>query len=151
MHCPYCQHGDSKVIDKRETPDNDSTRRRRECLECAKRFTTYERIENVDLVVIKKNGSRENFDREKLIRSFLKACEKRPISRDTIEQEVDKIESKIRNLEQTEVPSKLIGEEVMKSLKRMDKVAYIRFASVYRDFTDLSDFEDELQKLLRSK
>ena len=149
MRCPFCQSEELKVIDKRETPDNESIRRRRECEKCEKRFTTHERIENPNLFVIKKNGSRQEFNREKLIKSFLKACEKRPISQEQIDEEVSKIEAKLKSFEETEIPSKYIGELVMKALNKLDKVAYIRFASVYRDFTDLSDYEEELKKLVK--
>ncbi len=149
MRCPFCQSEELKVVDKRETPDNESIRRRRECVKCEKRFTTHERIENPNLFVIKKNGSRQEFSREKLIKSLVKACEKRPISTEQIEKEVSKIEAKLKSFEETEIPSKYIGELVMKVLKKLDKVAYIRFASVYRDFTDLSDYEEELKKLVK--
>lgn len=149
MRCPFCQSEELKVIDKRETPDNESIRRRRECEKCEKRFTTHERIESPNLFVIKKNGSRQEFVRDKLFKSFLKACEKRPISNEIIEEEVSKIEAKLKSFEETEIPSKYIGELVMKALKRMDQVAYIRFASIYRDFTDLSDYEEELKKLVK--
>lgn len=149
MKCPYCASEENKVVDKRETSDLEATRRRRECLKCGKRFTTYERVEIVDIMVIKKNGSREPFDRNKLMRGISKACEKRPISKEDIEKAVLEIESELRNMDTTEIESKVIGEKVMKKLKKLDKVAYIRFASVYRDFTDLKTFEKELHKLIR--
>jgi transcriptional repressor NrdR len=135
-----------KVLDKRES-DEKSIRRRRECLKCKKRFTTYERIESADLIVVKKDGGRERFDRNKLKSGILKACEKRPITNDMIEKVVDEIESELRNDEGVEIPSKKIGHLVMKKLKRIDKVAYIRFASVYREFADLESFQNELKKL----
>ncbi len=149
MRCPYCNHTETKVVDTREAGDLDSTRRRRECLKCTKRFTTYERIETVDLTIIKKDGRREQFDRGKLILGVLKACEKRPIARERIEQIADQVESEIRSLDGIEVPSSTIGQLVMRKLKKLDKVAYIRFASVYRSFADLSSFEAELHKLLK--
>ncbi len=146
MLCPYCASEELKVIDKRES-DEKSVRRRRECLKCEKRFTTYERIESADLIVVKKEGRRERFDRNKLKGGILKACEKRPITNETIEKIVDEIETELRNEDQVEIPSKKIGGLVMKKLKRTDKVAYIRFASVYREFADLESFENELKKL----
>ena|SRR3972149_10919225 len=145
--CQFCSSTDSKVLDKRPNPAGDATRRRRECLKCGKRFTTYERIEEKPLVVIKKDGRREPFSIEKLRNGFLKACEKRPISHDAIEKVVDEIERKLRNSKKTEIPSKVIGELVMKKLKTLDKVAYIRFASVYREFADIKHFEEELKKI----
>ncbi len=147
MKCPYCSNEDTKVIDKRETEDLEATRRRRECLKCSKRFTTYERIEEADIIVVKKEGSRERFNRQKLISGILKACEKRPISMDKIEALVDSVESDLRKRDTVEVDSKIIGKLVMKKLKSLDKVAYIRFASVYLEFEDLTRFEEELEKL----
>ena len=144
MDCPFCS-GPTQVIDKRDSEG--VTRRRRECLECKKRFTTYERIENVDIFVVKKDGSRQLFSREKLKAGILKACEKRPVSLDQIENAVNEIEHKLRQQESTEIPSKLIGELIIKILKKLDKVAYIRFASVYRDFKDIGDFEKELKEI----
>jgi len=151
MKCPYCMNSETKVLDKRETEGEDVTRRRRECLKCGKRFTTYERVEMVDLLVLKKDGKGEQFSREKVIGGMLKACEKRPIGRDKIEKAVDEIEAALRKKNTTEVKSSLIGELVMKKLKKLDKVAYIRFASVYRDFTDITSFHKELKQLLREK
>ncbi len=151
MRCPYCQSADSKVLDKRESPDQSSTRRRRQCLDCKKRFTTYEYVENVDIVVVKKDGSRERFDRNKLKTGIVRSCEKRPVSLDRIDRIVDEILSHVLKRSSKEVPAKLIGELVMKQLKKVDKVAYIRFASVYREFADLESFESELQKLLRKR
>ncbi len=150
MQCPYCGHHELKVIDKRES-DEKSIRRRRECLKCGKRFTTYERIESADLIVVKKDGRRERFDRNKLKSGILKACEKRPITNETIEKMVDEIETELRNEDTIEIPSKRIGELVMRKLRRIDKVAYIRFASVYREFADLESFENELKKLTGRK
>ncbi len=151
MKCPYCGSLDSKVIDKRETDNNESTRRRRECLNCQKRFTTYERLENISLVIIKKDGTREQFDREKVMKGLLRACEKRPVTRDQLNKIVNEVETELKNSELTEIPSKKIGELLVKKLKRLDKVAYIRFASVYKDFKDIEDFENELNRLTRKK
>ncbi|MEK6962851.1 MAG: transcriptional regulator NrdR [Nanoarchaeota archaeon] len=149
MQCPFCANPDTKVTETREA-DEEVTRRRRECLRCEKRFTTYERVE-LNLMVIKKNGSRTAFDRTKVKNGFVKACEKRPISQERIEQAVDEIETKLRNKGKSEISSHDIGEEVMKSLKRLDQVAYVRFASVYREFTDLSSFQNELKSLMVKK
>ena len=148
MICPYCNFEQTSVIDSRES-DLSTTRRRRECLKCKKRFTTYERIETLDLIVIKKDNRREPYNREKLKNGLIKACEKRPVSLEKIEQTLDKIESKLRILKSKEIPSKLIGEEVMKKLKSLDKIAYIRFASVYRDFPDIPNFQKEIRNLVK--
>lgn len=147
MICPFCNSVDSKVVDKRETPDLKDTRRRRECLKCNKRFTTYEKVEQADLFVIKKDERREPFSIEKLKKSMIIACQKRPISHESIEKVLKEIESKLRTKNKTEIISTEIGELVIKKLKRLDKVAYIRFASVYHDFQDLSSFEQELKSL----
>ncbi|MBS3125902.1 transcriptional regulator NrdR [Candidatus Woesearchaeota archaeon] len=149
MLCPYCSHSDTRVLDKRETTDSFSTRRRRECLKCRKRFTTYERVEMVELMVIKKDRTRERFNRNKLFQGILRACEKRPVSQQQIERIVDEVEIELRNRDSTEVESRIIGELVMSKLKSIDKVSYIRFASVYREFADLRSFQKELQKLAR--
>lgn len=146
MQCPYCSFEETKVIDTRESATL-ATRRRRECLKCEKRFTTYERVESVPLVVVKKDGRREAFDRQKLVTGFTKACEKRPISTVDIERAVDEIEIEIRNKDGIELTSKEVGEMVMKKLEKLDKVAYIRFASVYREFDDIKSFEKELKKI----
>jgi transcriptional repressor NrdR len=150
MKCPFCSHDDSKVMDKRETPDGKSTRRRRECLKCGKRFTTYERIETTDIMVVKKDNRREAFDREKIRRGVLKACEKRPVSSEQVEALIDKVEAEIRKKGKPEISSTAIGDIVMKRMKGLDKVAYIRFASVYREFTDIETFQKELRKLLKA-
>jgi len=147
MKCPYCNNVDTKVKDKRETEDLEATRRRRECLKCSKRFTTYERIEEADIIVVKKDGKRERYERQKLINGVIKACEKRPISMDKIEKLVDSVESDLRKRDSVEVDSKTIGKIVMRKLKSLDKVAYIRFASVYSEFEDLDRFGEELEKL----
>lgn len=150
MVCPFCSHPENKVVDSRESEDGKTTRRRRECANCGKRFTTYERVENPDVLVVKKNGRRELFDRDKIRTGAIKACEKRPVSADQIEKLVDEVESEIRGAGITEVASKKIGQIVMRLLKKIDKVAYIRFASVYREFADLTDFEKELKILTKS-
>ena len=147
MKCPYCNYEETQVIDTRETENLEATRRRRECLKCSKRFTTYERVEEADIVVVKKDGSRERFERKKLLNGILKACEKRNIPLDKIEKLVDEVESDLRKRDSVEVESKVIGEIAMKKLKSLDKVAYIRFASVYREFEGLERFEEELEKL----
>ena len=147
MKCPYCGYDETQVIDTRETENLEVTRRRRECAKCSKRFTTYERVEEADIIVVKKDGRRERFERQKLLNGILKACEKRPISLEKIEKLVDEIESDLRKRDSVEVESKVIGELAIKKLKNLDKVAYIRFASVYREFKDLDMFEEELEKL----
>jgi len=149
MKCPYCS-GETKVIDKRSSESN-AIRRRRECLKCKKRFTTYERIESNPLIVIKKDGRRERFSREKIKIGILKACEKRNISESEIDKLVDKIECKLKNMDKTEIETKVIGELVMNELKKLDKVAYIRFASVYREFADIDSFMEELKKLTKRR
>ena len=147
MKCPYCNNEETQVIDTRDTENLEATRRRRECLKCNKRFTTYERVEEAEIVVVKKDGKRERFERQKVINGVLKACEKRDISLDKIEKLVDDVESDLRKRDSVEVESKVIGELIMKKLKSLDKIAYIRFASVYREFEDLERFEEELEKL----
>ena len=149
MKCPYCAYEENQVLDSRDSEDLSSVRRRRECLKCGKRFTTYERVEMVDLFIIKKDGRREQFERNKLLVGIQRACEKRPISIDTIEDTVDEIEQNLRKRKTTEIPSKVIGETVTRRLKALDKVAYIRFASVYRAFEDVESFEKEVQNLLK--
>ena len=148
MHCPYCQ-SDTKVVDKRDSGEH--TRRRRECLKCSKRFTTYERIESAPIMIIKKDGRRQEFDRSKIKLGIIKACEKRPVSSERIEQITDEIERHVRNKFTSEIPSRAIGEATMAKLKALDNVAYIRFASVYRNFTDLGSFEKELKALKQEK
>jgi transcriptional repressor NrdR len=150
MRCPYCLDENSKVVDKRDTPEEETIRRRRECLSCQKRYTTYERIELTGITVKKKDGRREGFDRGKLLGGVLKACEKRPISRERIEKLVSGIEAELRNLEGKEIESTEIGKLAMEKLRDLDKVAYIRFASVYREFDDISSFERELVKLKKN-
>lgn len=148
MRCPYCVHQDTDVIETRDSEDLSTTRRRRECSKCKKRFTTYERIENIPITVIKKDGRKERFDRPKLRSGILKACEKTVIGAEDIDAIVNKIERELRTLDSVEVESKKIGHMVANKLKKLDKVAYIRFASVFRRFVDLEDFKKELHKLL---
>lgn len=151
MKCPYCSFEESKVIDSRPADDGERIRRRRECLNCTKRFTTHEVIETVPIVVVKRDKSREPFNRNKLTAGLIHACEKRPVSVNTIEIMVDDIESKIQNSLDREVSSKLIGEYAMELLKNVDEVSYVRFASVYRQFKDINTFMEELTKLLDKK
>ncbi len=151
MRCPFCQHLDNKVIDSRLGRDGDVIRRRRECLRCEKRFTTYERIEEVMPQVVKKDGRREPFDRQKIVAGIQRACEKRPVSADAIEELVRRLETEFQESGEREIPSSRIVERVMAALKEMDEVAYVRFASVYRRFQDLNDFMAELQGLLRQE
>lgn len=151
MKCPFCGYGESKVIDSRPTDEGERIRRRRECMSCAKRFTTYEVIESVPIIVVKKDKSREAFDRNKLFNGLLRACEKRPVSLESIEKMVDDIEITLQNSLDREVTSIHIGELAMDKLKDTDEVAYVRFASVYRQFKDINTFMDELAKLLGEK
>ena len=151
MKCPACAYTDSKVIDSRPSADGSTIRRRRECQECGKRFTTYEIIETVPLVVVKKDKSREPFDRNKILGSIIRACDKRQVTRQQMENAVSEIESYLQNTLQSEISSALIGQLVMEKLKALDEVAYIRFASVYRQFKDINDFMAVLQTLLEEK
>ncbi|MBE6818476.1 MAG: transcriptional regulator NrdR [Ruminococcaceae bacterium] len=148
MKCPYCSHEESKVIDSRPTDEGEKIRRRRECLKCGKRFTTYEVIESVPILVIKRDKSREAFDSQKLLNGMLRACEKRPVEYATLEKAISEIEATIQNSFEREITSEKIGELVMEKLKDIDEVAYVRFASVYRQFTDVSTFIAEVNKLL---
>lgn len=148
MKCPFCSYEESKVIDSRPTDEGERIRRRRECMSCAKRFTTYEIIESVPVIVVKKDKSREVFDRDKLFNGMMRACEKRPVSVDVIEKAIDEIEAELQNSLDREVTSVKIGEYVMDKLKDIDEVAYVRFASVYRQFKDINTFMSELKKLL---
>ncbi len=149
MKCPFCAYEESKVIDSRPTDEGERIRRRRECLECGKRFTTYEMIESLPIIVIKRDRSRETFNREKLMNGMLRACEKRPVSIETLDRAIDNIEATIQNSLDREVTSEKIGELAMDMLKGIDEVAYVRFASVYRQFKDLGTFMDELSKLIK--
>lgn len=151
MKCPFCDNPDTKVIDSRPTEDGHAIRRRRGCDVCNKRFTTYEKVEETILTVVKSGNRREEFDRNKILRGIVKACEKRPVAMSTMEGMVDNIERKINNLMIKEVESNLIGEMVMEELKAVDEVAYIRFASVYRQFTDVNTFVQEINKLIGKK
>jgi len=148
MRCPYCNAPESKVIDSRPTDESNSIRRRRECLGCGKRFTTYETVESVPLVVVKKDGSRQSFDKQKILNSMLRACDKRSVSLDTLERAVGDIEQRLLNSMEREIPTDRVGELVMDALKGIDQVAYVRFASVYRQFQDIDTFMAELNKLL---
>ncbi|MCI8982331.1 MAG: transcriptional repressor NrdR [Hungatella sp.] len=149
MKCPYCNEDDTKVIDSRPADDNCSIRRRRQCELCGKRFTTYEKLETMPLMVIKKDNSRETYDRSKIESGVIRSCHKRPVSTQQINAMIDDIENKIFNLEEKEVATSVIGELVMGSLKDLDEVAYVRFASVYREFKDVNTFMEELGKLLK--
>jgi transcriptional repressor NrdR len=151
MKCPYCSHQEDKVIDSRPTDEGATIRRRRECLGCQKRYTTYEKVEHVPLMVIKKDKSRQPYSREKLMNGILRACEKRPISIDRIDRMIDNIEAQIYSTLEREVTSTVIGEKVMEELRKLDEVAYVRFASVYRQFKDINTFMDELQKIIKEK
>ncbi len=151
MRCPFCANPESKVVDSRPAEEGSSIRRRRECLECHKRFTTYETMESIPLVVIKKDGSRQAFDRSKLLNGLIRACEKRPVSFTTLEEISTEIEQALQNEMEREVKSNKIGELVMDKLKGVDEVAYVRFASVYRQFKDINTFMAELNKLLEDK
>ena len=148
MRCPFCSYTDGKVIDSRASKEGESIRRRRECLSCGRRFTTYERIEEVAQMVIKKDGRREAFDRSKIISGMQRACEKRPVSVEKIESMVDRLERYFQEAGEKEINASIVGEEVMKSLQQVDEVAYVRFASVYRQFKDINEFMLELKDLL---
>ena len=151
MKCPFCNQEATRVIDSRPADDNSSIRRRRLCDECGKRFTTYEKVETIPLIVIKKDNNRETYDRSKIEAGVLRACHKRPIPAKDISALVDKVELEIFNREEREIPSKIIGEMIMNKLKDLDSVAYVRFASVYREFKDVGTFMDELKKMLDGK
>lgn len=151
MKCPYCSYEESKVVDSRSTEDNMSIRRRRECLNCNKRYTTYEKIEDIPILIIKKDSSREFFDKSKIINGLIKACQKRPVSRMQIEMIANEVEKKISNEMLTEIKSDYIGEMIMESLKNIDEVAYVRFASVYRQFKDVNTFMEEIKKLMSAR
>lgn len=149
MKCHFCNHLETRVIDKRESPDSATTRRRRECTRCKKRFTTYESIEELELVVVKKDGKREPFSRIKLKEGVMKSCQKLPIPVEKVDELVDSIEAELRNQADKEIVSSKIGEMVMKRLRKLNKIAYIRFAAVYREFEGLEEFEKEIKKLVR--
>ncbi|HHD11647.1 MAG TPA: transcriptional repressor NrdR [Deltaproteobacteria bacterium] len=151
MRCPFCGYTEDKVIDSRLSQDGSVTRRRRECLQCSKRFTTYERVEEMLPMVVKKDGTREPFDRTKILAGIKKACEKRPVSMEAIEEAIDRIEARFIESGEKEIPSSAIGEAVMEALRALDEVAYVRFASVYREFRDINEFMKELKELLHTK
>ena len=151
MKCPFCNHLQDKVVDSRETKEGDTIRRRRECLACERRFTTYERIDEVPYMVVKKDGRREKFDRQKVLTGLLKACEKRPVSMARLSDLVNRVESKVSDSPDREIQTTEIGEFLMESLRELDKIAYVRFASVYRDFQDEQAFFNELKNLMRHK
>jgi len=151
MKCPYCGFGESKVIDSRPADEGSSIRRRRECLSCKKRFTTYETVESLPMVVVKKDGSRQSFDRRKVLGGMIRACEKRPVPLAELEKIADEIEQELQNGMEREISTTHIGEQVMDRLKKVDEVAYVRFASVYRQFKDIDTFMAELTKLLNDK
>lgn len=149
MKCPFCGHENTRVIDSRPADDNNSIRRRRVCDECDKRFTTYEKVETIPIIIIKKDNNRETYDRAKIEAGILRACHKRPVSASRISQIVDEVETAIFSYEEKEIPSSIIGELIMAKLKDLDAVAYVRFASVYREFKDVNTFMDELKKVLK--
>ena len=151
MKCPFCSYEESKVIDSRSTDDNTTIRRRRECLKCGKRYTTYEKIEDIPILVVKKDNTRENFNKEKIVNGLIIACQKRPVSRSQIENIAYDIEKKISNKMITEIASNDIGEMVMDSLKEIDEISYVRFASVYRQFKDINTFLEEIKGLVSKK
>ena len=151
MRCPFCGHQEDKVVDSRESKDGDSIRRRRECLECGRRFTSYERIDEIPYMVVKKDGRRETFDRNKIMAGLLRACEKRPISASQLESIVDDVEKQVQDSPDRELSTNEVGKAIMKRLKALDKVAYVRFASVYLEFEDVSEFMNELKYLVRSR
>lgn len=149
MKCPYCNQDNTRVVDSRPMDENTAIRRRRMCDECGKRFTTYEKVETIPLIVIKKDQNREQYDRSKIEAGVLRACHKRPVSAEQIHELVDAVETEIFNMEEREIPSSVIGEIVMNKLKDLEAVAYVRFASVYREFKDVNTFMDELKKMLK--
>jgi transcriptional repressor NrdR len=151
VKCPYCGHLGDKVVDSRESKEGEAIRRRRECLECGRRFTSYERIDEIPYMVVKKDGRRERFDRQKLIGGLLKACEKRPVRVSALEAVADRIEASLQDRPEREIATEEIGLQVMHELKHLDKVAFVRFASVYRNFRDIDEFTNELNELLRTR
>ena len=151
MKCPFCDELEDKVVDSRMAKEGEVIRRRRECLGCKRRYTTYERVDEILPMVVKKDGRRESFDRTKILAGLKKACEKRPISTATIEAVTDRIEKRVQEMGETEIESRIVGEELMKELHQMDQVAYVRFASVYREFKDIDQFMDELRTLAQQR
>lgn len=151
MKCPFCSHNESKVVDSRPTDEGQAIRRRRECMTCTKRFTTYEKIDEIPLIVVKKNGNRESYNKSKILNGVIKACEKRPISLQDIEELVDGIEKQLYNTMEREITTEFIGNLVIEKIKELDEIAYVRFASVYREFKDINTFMDEVKKILGEK
>ncbi len=151
MKCPFCSHRESKVVDSRPTDEGQAIRRRRECMVCTKRFTTYEKIDEIPLIVVKKNGNREPYNKNKILNGVIKSCEKRPISLQEIEELVDKVEKQLYNTMEREITTEFIGNLVIDKIKELDEVAYVRFASVYREFKDINTFMDEVKKILSEK
>jgi transcriptional repressor NrdR len=151
MKCPFCEHLQDKVVDSRESKDGDAIRRRRQCLKCKRRFTSYERIDEIPYMVVKKDGRRERFDRQKVLAGILKACEKRPVSMTQLESIADQAETMVQDSSEREVSTRVMGEMIMNELKSLDKVAYVRFASVYLDFKDVQEFMSELKDLLKGR
>lgn len=151
MKCPFCDYEEAKVVDSRPTDEGHAIRRRRECIKCRNRFTTYEKVEEIPLVVVKKDGNRESYNRNKIFNGIIKACEKRPVSMELMEEVIDRIEKKLNNSMEKEISSTVIGQMVMEELKALDEVAYVRFASVYRQFKDINTFIEELTKLVNEK
>jgi len=151
MNCPFCLHYESKVVDSRPTDEGQAIRRRRECMACSKRFTTYEKVDEIPLIVVKKNGNREPYNRNKVLNGIIRSCEKRPVSLKEIEQLVDGIEKRVYNTMEREITTELIGNLVIDKIKDLDEVAYVRFASVYREFKDINTFMNEVKKILSEK
>ncbi len=151
MKCPFCSHRESKVVDSRPTDEGQAIRRRRECMVCTKRFTTYEKIDEIPLIVVKKNGNREPYNKNKILNGVIKSCEKRPISLQEIEELVDEVEKQLYNTMEREITTEFIGNLVIDKIKELDEVAYVRFASVYREFKDINTFMDEVKKILSEK
>jgi transcriptional repressor NrdR len=151
MKCPFCGHLHDKVVDSRESKEGDAIRRRRQCLSCHRRFTSYERIDEIPYMAVKKDGRRERFDRQKVLAGLLKACEKRPVSMNQLESIADKAETMVQDSSEREITTRAVGEMIMNELKNLDKVAYVRFASVYLDFKDVQEFMSELKELLKSR
>jgi len=151
MNCPFCSHHESKVVDSRPTDEGQAIRRRRECIACSKRFTTYEKVDEIPLIVVKKNGNREPYNRNKILNGVIRSCEKRPVSLKDIEGLIDEIEKQIYNTMEREITTELIGNLVIDKIKDLDEVAYVRFASVYREFKDINTFMNEVKKILSEK
>ncbi len=151
MKCPFCSHYESKVVDSRPTDEGQAIRRRRECIECSKRFTTYENIDKIPLIIVKKNGNREPYNRNKILKGVIRSCEKRPVSIQEIEKLVDGIEKQLYNMMEREISTELIGNLVIDKIKELDEIAYVRFASVYREFKDINTFMEEVKKILGEK